>query len=269
MSEIFSAKNYREIVELNLRSADGQNRRGVSKLAAHLKVHPTFISKMLDGNADFSMEQSVVFAQYANLSEAETEFFIDLVNHDRAGNTETKKFFAARLRRHLTERNNLHKRLRSSRSLEIADQVAYYDTWIPQAIHALCQTMGRHSAASIANHLRISKNAAIDAISKLKDMELLRENGDFWVSTELFVHTGKDSPLINRLHLNWRQKTIQDLLSGHASDGLHFSGVASIDISTAEKIEALLVNCIQSTKSHIAASPSEKIYAISLDFYGL
>lgn len=269
MEAVFEAASYLEILDEFLHSPQSKNRRGVSKLADELNVHPTFISKVLQGKAHFSMEQSIAFCQFAKLKADETEYFVDLVNHDRAGNHQAKQHFAMRLRRHRSLRKNLRERLESSRDLTSQDQWIYFESWLPQAIHALCQTKAMHTVETISQRLRIDPEAVQATTDKLIKMDLIRADGKTFISNADFIHTGKDSPFVKRLHLNWRQKTISDLLTRTDHEGMHFTGVATMDAATQEKIHSILVQSLEQAKSHIAVAPPKQIYALAIDFYEL
>lgn len=245
------------------------NRRGVSKLALHLKVHPTFIAKVLGEKADFSCEQAVSFCNYANFSAGDTEYFVDLLLRDRAGDPGTRAHFEERLCRQRELSENLKRRLDSSRDLTIEEQLEYYESWLPQAVHLLCQSTGRHTPASIALRLGIQPQQVENLTAKLIHMGLLvRRDGAFFSEVD-FIHTGKDSPLVGRLHVNWRLKIISDLLIGKGSDGVHFSAVAAMSVATALQIRELLISSLESAKRSIATSPSETLQVLAIDFYGL
>lgn len=75
-------------------------RRGrgeLTKIAAALRVHPTFISQVFRGPRELSLEQAALLAYHLQLSEPEREFFIDLVGLSRAGNDPLKTVLKRRM----------------------------------------------------------------------------------------------------------------------------------------------------------------------------
>jgi hypothetical protein len=140
---------------------------------------------------------------------------------------------------------------------------------MPQAIHVLCQTPGRHTPATIAAALKLEPGVAKAVVTTLLRLGLLTEVGGGLASAQDFLHTGKDSQLIRRTHVNWRLKTVADMLAGHSLDGVHFSAVATMSEETAMTMRRLFVDCLQKAKTMIAKSPPQKVQAIAIDFYDL
>ena len=268
MAQVYKATHYLQVIETFLRTGGGSNRRGISKLATQLKVHPTFIAKTLAGKANFSMEQALAFAAYAGLDADETEFFCDLLARDRAGDKATRAHFNRRLRRHLDQHANLKERLKSQRDLSLEQQVHYYHSWLPQAIHVYCQLPGKHSVASIAAALKINMDTAAQTTQRLVEIGLLAKRGENLHSTADFLHTGTEAVMVQRLHSNWRHKTITHLLDHPHSRGTHFSGVCSLSAAV-ERIRALLIDALEESKQLIADADPETVYVLAMDFYPL
>ena len=103
-------------------------RGSIKKMAAALKVHPSLISQVLNGIKDFTSEQANDLAIFFGLKERETEYFLCLVNIERAGNTRLKAFLQNKLGR-LAESY-----LSSQRSTAATFQIA--DGWIDNNSYA-------------------------------------------------------------------------------------------------------------------------------------
>ena len=267
-TNVFEARTYRGFLEAVLRIGQGEQRRGVNKLASAIGCHPTYIAKVLQGKADFSMEQTARFIKYQQLSPDEGEYFLDLVLRDRAGDQITRSMFQRRLTRRLAERSNIKAQLRESEELPLEQQVAYYDTWVPQALHVLVQTAGRHTVDSIATRLGINREIARKHLAQLNRMGILAQKKDdleAYVSTVDFVHVSNESPLVNQMHANWRQKTAADLAVKPREDALHFSGVLSADRKTVAAINQKILAMIREANGLIKKAPSENVYFLGFD----
>ena len=80
------------------------------------------------------------------------------------------------------------------------------------------------------------------------------------------LHLAGDSPLIQKHHINWRLKAIQNL-EDDSSKSLHYSSIVSLAASDAEVIHEQLIQTIQKLKSVVRESPEEELRSICLDFF--
>ena len=211
----------------------------------------------------------MAFARYAKLDRDSSEFFLDLVNRDKAGNDETREHFQDRIKRRLTDRQDLKRRLKIKDALTSDQEARYYDGWLPQAVHICCQLAGHHSIDSIARTLQVDE-AKIDAVlQQLVTLGLVEESASGFRSLRDSVHLGKDSPLIGRFHSNWRLKTTDELLTTVGQRGSHYSSVVSMSHETAAKIRELILRHLEDSRALIIPSPPDELFVYCLDFYQL
>lgn len=267
MIDVYAAATYRDVVDCSLRIESGTNRRGVAQLAEALKVHPTFVAKVIKGSVDFSMEHAIRFCRHVPLDDVATDYFVDLVNRDRAADDLTRRHFNGRLDAARAKKENLKERLRGGHDLSLEQQLDYYESWLPQAIHIRCQTKGRHDRASLTKALGVSETSVREVVTRLLEMQILVEKDKQLHSNIDFVHTGRESALIRRLHINWRQKIISDVMEGRGLAGVHFSAVASMSAAAESKIRMLITESLEQSKKVIANSESEKVCVYAVDFY--
>ena len=93
--QVFRSTHYREFFEhcCALPGGKGKKHGIVQELAEALNCHPTFVSQVLKGKSELSVEQALSFAQHFSLDEEETHFFVLLVEKSRAGNSTTRSYF--------------------------------------------------------------------------------------------------------------------------------------------------------------------------------
>ncbi|MGE0174673.1 MAG: DUF4423 domain-containing protein [Oligoflexales bacterium] len=267
LESLLSAKNYREIIELLLHGSDGARRKGVTALAAAMRCHSTFIAKVLGGNADFSMEQALSFAEYFSFPDFESQFFVDLVQVSRAADQRTKRFFENRLETMRQARSELSQRLGGKNQPPAEIMAEYYGSWIPQYIHIACQTEGRHSVKSLAEKTQLSEAAVAGAVRLLVLGGLLEDNQGTLRSVVDFIHLPRQSYLISTMHQQWRLKAANDIGREKVNKAMHFSGLMSIDRITSEKIRELLTDTIANIKPAVASSKSDEVFFLGIDFY--
>lgn len=267
MEQILLAKSYREIVESHLHQGDTQRRRGVNSLAAALRCHATFIAKVLAGRAEFSVEQALAFCDYVAFSEFESQFFLELLHLARAADQRTKKFFAERVDSLRKARLEVTSRLGSKEMTLSEVQQEYYKSWIPQFIHILCQTDGKHSVSSIAATMNLPLQVVEHVVRLLIKGEVLIQAQGHLRSQMDFVHLPDRSPLITQMHQQWRLKVAYDLAKEEINKAFHFSALMSIDKQSADKIKEIISESLLKVKSEVEKAPAQDVYFIGVDFY--
>jgi hypothetical protein len=96
---VFEFDNYRKFVRHAISTTPALGRGSVKKMATALRVHPSLISQVLSGSKDFTSEQANDIASFLNLNELETEYFLCLVDIERAGTSRLKTFLQNKLMR--------------------------------------------------------------------------------------------------------------------------------------------------------------------------
>lgn len=268
---IFNIKGYRKVIEKYLDGPAGRRPRGAVKdLAESLKCHSTFIAHVLNGKADFSTEQALRFAAHFSLEGDETDYLMDLVLMDKAGDLQTKKYFEKKVNGRRDDHVNFKKRLKVEEKLTYEQEALYFKCWLTQAIHILCQIEGVHTIESIAHTLGVRSDAVQHSINALTDLGFIKEGGRGYRSTKNLFHLGDDSDLISKSHYNWRLKTTEEMMHSHSQlPGTHYSSVVSTSESVAQEIRELILEHIAETREKIIPSTSEKLYVYCLDFYPL
>ncbi|HEX4923239.1 MAG TPA: TIGR02147 family protein [Bdellovibrionales bacterium] len=264
--QVFDSDSYQDYIKFFLETSP---RGTVRKLADALGCHPTFISQVVSQKANFSNEQAVHFCRFAKLDAAETEYFIDLVGRDRAGDADTKAFFASRLERHAESRLELQSRWKTKDVLRPEHEYVYFENYLYQAIHCLIQVPTFQDSAALAKALAISKEQADSVLFGLNKMGLAERAGSRWSATKASLHIGKSSPNTRRFHMNWRLKTAALLLDQQPESNLHFSAVAAISRREAAAIRRALVDVIDSSRQRMVDSKSEEVFVLNLDYYPL
>lgn len=97
--KIFEFQNYKAFIRSMITNHPDLGHGSIKKMAAALRVHPSLISQVLNGIKDLTSEQANDIAGFFCLSELETEYFLCLVDIERAGTTRLKVFHQSRLRR--------------------------------------------------------------------------------------------------------------------------------------------------------------------------
>ncbi len=96
---IFGYQDYKSFLLERIHNLPKKGRGEMQRMAYFLNVHPTLISQILRGPRDLSPEQALEFSQYFGLTRSETEYFLTLVEIERAGSLRLKSFLELRRNR--------------------------------------------------------------------------------------------------------------------------------------------------------------------------
>ena len=264
---IWEFNNYREY--LNHKLGGAGSRTGLrTKLAAAIPVHTTFVSQVLRGRNDFSLEQAECINEFLEHSEDEAEYFILLVSKDRAGHVRLRKRFEKKLIAMRDERLNIKHRLEATAAVSEKDREKFYSSALYGAIHVLAAIPQFQTLDALAEAIRISKSRTRTMVDFMLKIGVLKEEKEKIKSGANHVHLGNESELILKHHANWRYHTIANLQFLDRDD-LHYSGCLSLSVADAFKIKESILANLKENVDLISKSKEETAYVMNFDFYKL
>jgi uncharacterized protein (TIGR02147 family) len=267
---IFESKNYVSYMQ-NAILSDGKKKHGIVKaLAEKLRCHPTFISQVINGKADLNHDQAVRLCKYLEFTQEETEFFIDMLNRDRAASSEAKEHFQKILDRKISDRRVFQKRAKLKSSLRADQEGQYLSRWSCPVAHAAIQIPNLRTMEKLAKLLDIDEADAKQVLETLESLKLAKKVSGNWVPTETALHIGRDSPFAANFHANMRLKTAANLVSRKRRiEQTHFSSVFAISKTIAEEIREAFLQSLKAAREKMVDSDPEVLYVLCLDYYPL
>ena len=271
MRSVYDYSDYKRFILDSIEELPSGSRGARTKLAEAISCQGAYVSHVLGGNKDFSLEQAEAAARFLELREDHAEFLIILVQHARAGTVELRRHFKKQLDQKKLEFQQLKNRVQISRTISEIDQATYYSDWSYQAVHSILSIPAFRTPKNIADHLGLSISKVNNAIKFLMQVDLVNELGELGVhyqAKDKSFHLPRSSPLISKLHSNWRVKTLSML---DAQDDLahHYSGLLTIAVSDAEKVREILRKALEEIATVVKPSSEEEIYLLAMDFKNL
>ena len=132
---IFDFDDYRKFL---LKKAGEQGRKnGIrSSWARVIGCQPTYISQVLNGKQELSLEQAEVLSGSLELTKQEIKYFLLLVSRQRAGTPSLRKHYQDQISEVIKDRMSVTKRLGDSdKQLSIEQKQIYYSNWQYAAFH--------------------------------------------------------------------------------------------------------------------------------------
>jgi uncharacterized protein (TIGR02147 family) len=264
----YEAPDYRAFVRHCLDHGTPSRPRSTKKaLADHLRVHATFISHVVADKADLSSEQAVRFCDFYGLDRDATDYFVDLLARDRAGDVATRELFDHRLERQRATWLTLQNRLKDELRLTGEDQRRYFESWLLQLVHLACMLPSRNDLRGVTRTLGLPEARIEGALRQLVAMGLLAEQDGRYATQPRRLHLDKTSPTFKTCHGNWRVKIAADVATQRDPAGVHYTSALTISREAADRLRQAVLEHIEQARATSLESSPEEIYVLALDFY--
>ncbi len=244
----------------------GKDRGARVRLADYLGIQKGFVSAVLGGNAHFSLEQAFRVSRFLSHTEAEHEFFLLLVQKDRAGSKELEKHFKAKIAEILQRRREIQERVQTKATLSETDQLKYYSSWHYTAVHMCLMIPELRTPAAMARYLGLPLEIVAKTLEFFVSIGVAKPEGGEYVAGPTRIHISRNSPFILQHHTNWRVQAIRSLDRATDKD-LHYSLVMSVSAQAVEKIREIFLNAIQSSEPVMQEAKDEGVYVLNLDLF--
>ena len=265
METVFDFSDYRRYLIHRL-GAIG-TRTGLRQKACELMgCHNTYLSQVLAEKIHLSLEHANALNSFFDHTEDESDFFLTLVLHGRAGTKSLKQRFEKQMKTALRKRTSIKQRIKDATELSDIDRDRFYSNWIYGAIHVLVSIESLQTPDQIARALGLHLSVVSQELEFMRQTGLVKlENGRFVIGPRS-VHLGSDSPAITKHHSNWRYHTIQSLHRA-SHDDLHFSAAVTLNEDAVNEVREALLKNLERNLATIKKAKEEVGYVLAFDFY--
>jgi uncharacterized protein (TIGR02147 family) len=266
---LYEFKDYRHYLTA-LAGSKGA-RTGVKlKIANAIRCQPAYISQVLSERAHLSLEQAEILSDYLGHSTDEKNFFILLVQKNRAGTATLVNFFQGKIDEVYQKRMTLVERIGKIKSALSPEQCSiYYSSWQYAAVHIAVTIAELRTLTELGTFFGISTSRVSNILDFLISCGLVKKTSGRYSATVSNIRIGKDSHVILKHHTNWRTQAIESL-EREKIDDLHYSGVFSLSKKDSIRIKDLILKTLNDNLKLISASPvEEELYCYNIDFFSL
>ena len=246
----------------------GQRKGLRLKMAQAANCQPTYVSLVLNGNSDFSLEQARLISDFLGHSKDEQHFFLLLVQKGRAGSKKLEAYFQEQIEQLLRQRLIFTQRLGKEHTLTEIQQAKYYSSWIYGAVHIALSIPALQNKKTLSQFLQLPTGKIAEAVEFLVQTGLVAERDGKYEFGPVQVRLGNDSANIIKHHTHWRQRAVESLERETERD-LHYSGVFSLSSADAIRVKSLLLDQIKECQAVIRPSREEELYCFGVDFFDL
>ncbi|MGZ3724004.1 MAG: TIGR02147 family protein [Bdellovibrionales bacterium] len=266
MVSIFNFKDFRGFMRAQWKAMPKAGYGQSRKLAEHLGVHTTLVSQIMQGDKAFTPEQAASACEFFALNDLETDYFLLLVQLDRAGTPVLRRALTRQIETVQRQARELSNRLVAKGKLTEEHRAVFYSDWIYSAVRQLTAIDGFQSVDKIAAHLNFSKKRIKEAVEFLLSVGLCKEESGRLRIGPASTHVESSSAWVRLHHLNWRNKSIE-ALNQNGPAQLHYTAPMTLSRADAEQIREMIAKFLESVDRVIEPSPSESLHCLNIDWF--
>lgn len=263
---VFEYQDYKKFILQWMERAPNQG-RGLRKLLAEaIQCQTPFITHVLAGDYQFSLEQAEASARWMGLSDNETEFFVLLVVRQRAGTKSLENLINKQISQRREAETVLKKRLKISEKMSAIDQMTYYSNWHFAAIHMACLIPQLQTIEALQRYFNLSLPQIVSTLEFLTEHGLIEEHRSRFRVLKPVLHLERESPLMAQHHTQWRLKAV-DAFQRRRSGDLFYSGVISLSKDDYEWVRERLSALLEEVIDRVKDSKDESLACLNLDWF--
>ncbi len=263
---VYEAKNHISYLKHWILSQPKKGYGLKSQLAESIGTQTGFVTQAIQGSANFSPEQGLEIARFMGLSEEEIQFYLLLLQRDRAGTHELKMHYDRQMKLLLEQRESLAQRLKAKTAPSNLDQSTYFSSWVYSYLHVLLTCRPHTRLEETAEAVGMKTTEVKPYMDFLVQAGLANLTNKGYSTGEALMHLGTNSPHLLKHHLNWNLRAIQ-AIEKSLKDGLHYSSVVSLSEEDYLSAKELLVTAVQEFKKIIKDSKGERVYGFTLNLF--
>jgi len=242
-----------------------QGRGEFRKIALALGIHTTLVSQIFSGKKCLTEEQATMLCEYMGLNALETDYFLKLVQLERAGSETLKALFRRHLKQLHVQSSEVKSRVPEAEDLSESDRAIFYSSWQYSLVRLLTSIPEFRTKEKIAAHLGLSISRVQEILDFLTSRRLCKESRGQYQRTEKNTHVEASSPLAIRHHQNWRAKSLE-LQEQMTKEDLAFTAPVSISKADIEKVRKILLSAISDIAKTVDASGAEEVSYLGIDW---
>lgn len=267
-NQLFLNNDYRQYLRV---IADSKPQRSGFRmaLAKAMNCSPAYLSQILKGDREISLEQGEMANRFLGHGADEAHFFLLLVQFQRAGTQELRRYFDHQITDLRKKRTHLSVRLKKSEELSEKDKEQYYSSWHYAAVHVAVTLADFNTHEKIAQKLQLPLPKVKAIIDFLQSTHLIKWEKKRFFMGKSHIHLSKESPHILKHYINWRMKALNDLAEKF-QDNVSYSGVMTCSSEDLERIREIMVKAIEdSTNKAVQSKAESEIVYFNLDLFSV
>jgi uncharacterized protein (TIGR02147 family) len=266
--EVFEYKDYRELMKEHFMSLPKQGFGQLSKAAEKMNIHPSFLTSILNESKNMTTEQALDFADFAQMTELEADYFLHLVLENKSGTQKLKSHYQKKLTELKNKSAIIKNRLPPTVELSESAKAQFYSQWYYSAIRNCASLPQIKTVENFVDFLYLPRPLVVQVLEFLVSQNLVvLENGNYSVGPQS-THIGAGELLVTRHHTNWRLKAIEKL-NQDSVQGLHFTSPLTIGEKDIPEVRKILLKTLDEIFDLIDVTEPDRFQVLCVDWFRL
>jgi len=265
--DLYACTSYQQVLTAMI--SQHKSVRGYQKqLSEAAGCHTSYLSQVRCGKAQLTPDHAAGLASFWQFDEAASDYFLTLVQLDRASSPALKTMLRTRINRLKREHERLTTRLKEKTTMPVLDQVSYYNTWRHAVIHMAAMIPGWQSETILAKRLSLPVELVQGSLLVLERLGLVTKDRGKWEIGGQLQHLSDDSPLLPIHQANFRELArARTQLRG--KNDVQYSAVYALSEKDNERLRRETLDFIEHTRQVVIPSKSETVACLVCDFFEL
>jgi uncharacterized protein (TIGR02147 family) len=264
---VFEFDDYKKYLKTRIEQMPKGGRGELQRISRYLNIHSTRFSHVFHGHEHLTLEQGIGLTRYFGMNELESEYFMILLQWAKAGNEELKTFFLKKKAQLQGRASQLVERLTADRKLTESEKAVFYSNWFYSAIRLACSLPEKQNIDTLSARFALPRERVSEALEFLMATGLCVQSPNGRIKTGVkSTHLEARSPLVSRLHANWRIKAMERHPS-LSSEELGFTSPMSIEEKDALAIRETLIQMIEKASAYADTKRADSLYCLNVDWF--
>ncbi len=264
---IFEYDSYKRY--LTAISGSHLQRNGQKKILSEaMGVQSTYLSQVLHGPANLNLEQAEKLTKFLVLTQDEKHYFLLLVQFERAGTTDLRKYYENQMQDSRQRHYQLQGRLGKREEISDEFKAKYYSSWIYGAVHAALSIPHLQEFEALRSHFNLDENVLMEVIEFLIELGMAKKIGTTLATGPSHIHLGHHNHNILRHHTNFRLQAIRSL-EKESSTEFHYSAIYTLSEKDRFKIKDILLEAVRTNVDIVKNSKEATLCCLTMDWFEL
>ena len=243
-----------------------ENRGQLTKAAAELRCQRSYLSRVISEKLQLTRDHAFGMSHFLKFNDVEREYFLLLVDHERASEPEYRKYLSSRIAEIKRKSESLEVRMTRNATVLETGPVDYFSSWLWSAVHFLTAVPQYQTSNEIGERLGLSTKLVNFYLEGLVRKGFVERHGSRWIYKGGEFHAKRGSALVLLHHQNWRQRAFMDAQDVN-TEGVHFTAVQTMSRSDFALLKQKTLDLVAEFGKIAGPSAPEEAVAFTCDFF--
>jgi uncharacterized protein (TIGR02147 family) len=261
---VYAFSSYKAFLKAQIASQDEWGT--LTRLARAAGCQRPYLSRVLSQEAHLTPAQAYALARFWKLDSDATEYFLGLLEMERAGSPEYRDYWGRKNAELKRKHENLSRVVERTVAPSDERDLIYYSGWQWTAVHILTSIPDFQTEKAISEKLSLPITQVRQILQTLEKWGSVRHEKGRWKFGAREQHISKDSPLSVFHHANWRQQAMSNAQRNDPGS-VHYTVVQSLSRADFDRVKEVVLDAIRRSAEIAGPSSEEKLMCFACDFF--